>query len=153
VDALAKQYKNSELLEQSKAARDGTAQYAEKYRAGVAALKANKQAVADMVEKGNIVANAADTFLKRQVILYSEAMKKGVSGQELDAYVQRYIIATNIYVKAMQIMRAEKEEVNYKNRVAWKKMEILLPELMNLYDDLQKNHSERRRTQIDCRFT
>ncbi|MGZ4976764.1 MAG: methyl-accepting chemotaxis protein [Methylobacter sp.] len=138
VDALAKQYKNSELLEQSKTAREGTAQYADKYRAGVAALKANKQAVADMVEKGNIVANAADTFLKRQVSLYTDALKKGVSGQELDAYVQRYIVATNIYVKAMQIMRAEKEEANYKNRVAWKKMEVLLPELMALYDDLQK---------------
>ncbi|MCX7092882.1 MAG: methyl-accepting chemotaxis protein [Methylobacter sp.] len=138
VDALAKQYKNTELLEQSKTAREGTAQYADKYRAGVAALKANKLAVADMVEKGNVVANAADTFLKRQVSLYSEAMKKGVSGQELDAYVQRYIVATNIYVKAMQIMRAEKEEVNYKDRVAWKKMEILLPELMTLFDDLQK---------------
>ena len=138
VDTVAKQYKNTELLQQSKTARDGTAQYAEKYRAGVAALKANKQAVADMVEKGNAVANAADTFLKRQVSLYSEAMKKGLSGAELDGYVQRYIIATNIYVKAMQIMRAEKEEVNYKDRVAWKKMEVLLPELMSLYDDLQK---------------
>jgi methyl-accepting chemotaxis protein len=138
VDALAKQYKNTELLEQSKAAREGTAQYAEKYRAGVAALKANKLAVADMVEKGNIVANAADDFLKRQIKLYSEAMKKGVTGQELDAFVQRYIIATNIYIKAMEIMRAEKEEVNYKDRVAWKKMEILLPELMALFDDLQK---------------
>ncbi|MGZ8158895.1 MAG: methyl-accepting chemotaxis protein [Methylobacter sp.] len=138
VDAVAKQYKNAELLEQSKTAREGTAQYAEKYRAGVAALKANKQAVADMVEKGNIVANAADKMLKRQVALYTEAMKKGVSGQELDQYVQRYIVTTNIYVKAMEIMRAEKEEVNYKDRVAWKKMEVLLPELMALYDDLQK---------------
>jgi len=138
VDVVAKQYKNTELLEQSKTAREGTAQYAEKYRAGVAALKANKQAVADMVEKGNVVANAADKMLKRQVALYTEAMKKGVSGQELDQYVQRYIVTTNIYVKAMEIMRAEKEEVNYKDRVAWKKMEVLLPELMTLYDDLQK---------------
>ncbi|MFI3119796.1 MAG: methyl-accepting chemotaxis protein [Methylococcaceae bacterium] len=138
VDAVAKQYKNTELLDQSKTAREGTAQYAEKYRAGVAALKANKQAVAEMVEKGNIVANAADKFLNRQVALYTEAMKKGLSGQELDAYVQRYIIATNIYIKAMEIMRAEKEEVNYKDRIAWKKMEILLPELMAMYDDLQK---------------
>ncbi|MGZ8172322.1 MULTISPECIES: methyl-accepting chemotaxis protein [Methylobacter] len=138
VDVVAKQYKNAELLEQSKTAREGTAQYAEKYRAGVAALKANKQAVADMVEKGNIVANAADKMLKRQVALYTEAMKKGVSGQELDKFVQRYIVTTNIYVKAMEIMRAEKEEVNYKDRVAWKKMEVLLPELIDLYDDLQK---------------
>jgi methyl-accepting chemotaxis protein len=138
VDVVAKQYKNTELLEQSKTAREGTAQYAEKYRAGVAALKANKQAVADMVAKGNGVANAADRMLKRQTSLYSEAMKKGVTGQELDQYVQRYILTTNIYVKAMEIMRAEKEEVNYKDRVAWKKMEVLLPELMAMYDDLQK---------------
>ena len=47
VDVVAKQYKNTELLDQSKAARQGTAQYAEKYRAGVAALKANKQAVSN----------------------------------------------------------------------------------------------------------
>ncbi|TAK63971.1 methyl-accepting chemotaxis protein [Methylobacter sp.] len=138
VDTLAKQYKNTELLQQSKTAREGTAQYAEKYRAGVAALKANKQAVADMVEKGNAVAIAADRMLKRQVTLYSEAMKKGLTGQELDQYVQRYILTTNIYIKAMEIMRAEKEEVNYKDRVAWKKMEVLLPELMAMYDELQK---------------
>lgn len=138
VDDLAKQYKNTELLEQSKIARKGTNQYAEKYRAGVAALKANKQAVADMVEKGGLVATACDNMLKRQVSLYSDAMKKGVSGQELDAFVQRYILVTNIYVKAMQIMRAEKEEVKYKDRVAWKKMQVMLPELMSMYDDLQK---------------
>ncbi|TAN66798.1 MAG: HAMP domain-containing protein [Methylobacter sp.] len=138
VDVVAKQYKNTELLGQSKTAREGAAQYAEKYRAGVAALKANKQAVADMVEKGETVAKAADNFLKRQVTLYTEAMKKGVSGQELDQYVQRYIVATNISVKAMQIMREEKEEVNYKNRESWKNMQVLLPELMALYDDLQK---------------
>ncbi|MFU8788178.1 MAG: methyl-accepting chemotaxis protein [Methylobacter sp.] len=138
VDTVAREYNNTELLNQSRAAREGTTQYAEKYRAGVAALKGNRQAVVEMVEKGNAVAEAADTFLKRQVALYTEAQKKGVTGQELDAYVQRYIIATNIYVKALEIMRAEKEEVNYKDRVAWKKMEILLPELMVLYDDLQK---------------
>lgn len=138
VDTVAKQYKNTELLEQSKTAREGTAQYAEKYRAGVAALKANKQAVAEMVESGNAVANAADKMLKRQVDLYSDAMKKGLSGQELDQYVQRYILTTNIYISAMEIMRAEKEEVNYKDRVAWKKMEVMLPDLMSQYDGLQK---------------
>lgn len=138
VDEVAKRYDNNELLEQSKIARDGTSKYAEKYRAGVSALKANKLAVNEMVEKGGVVAKAADNFLKQQVGLYQEAMKKGATAQELDGYVQRYIIATKIYVKAMEIMRAEKEEVNYKNRVAWKNMQIWLPELMRYYDDLQK---------------
>ncbi len=138
VDTVARQFDNTELLSQSKTARQGTAKYADKYRAGVAALKANKQAVADMVEKGNLVAEAADRMLKRQVQLYTDAMKKGLSPQELDSFVQRYILTSNIYVTAMQIMRAEKEEVTYKDRVAWKKMEILLPELMGMYDQLQK---------------
>ncbi|ANE55410.1 methyl-accepting chemotaxis protein [Methylomonas sp. DH-1] len=138
VDQIAKQYNNSELLTQSKVAREGTANYAEKYRAGVAALKNNKKLVEDMVEKGGIVAKAADNFLNRQVRLYQEAMKKGANAQELDGYVQRYIGATRIYVKAMEIMRAEKEEVNYKDRNAWKNMQIWLPELMGYYDDLQK---------------
>lgn len=138
VDQVAKQYNNNELLTQSKTAREGTAKYADKYRAGVAALKANKQAVSEMVEKGGVVAKAADNFLNRQVMLYQDAMKKGANAQELDSYVQRYIIATKIYVKAMEIMRAEKEEVNYKNRVAWKNMQVWLPELMRYYDDLQK---------------
>lgn len=138
VDVVAKDYKNTALLDQSQTAREGTTRYAEKYRSGVAALKANKKSVAEMVDNGNTVATAADTILKKQVSNYSEAMKKGLSGKELDQYVQRYIITTNIYVKAMQIMRAEKEEVNYKDRVAWKKMEVLLPELMGFYDDLEK---------------
>ncbi|MCD2449389.1 methyl-accepting chemotaxis protein [Methylicorpusculum oleiharenae] len=138
VDQVGKKYNNTELLTQSKAARESTSKYADKYRAGVVALKANKKAVEEMVERGTIVASAADDFLNRQISLYQEAMKKGASAQELDSYVQRYIIAANIYVKAMEIMRAEKEEVNYKNRVAWKNMEIWLPELMQLYDNLQK---------------
>jgi methyl-accepting chemotaxis protein len=91
-----------------------------------------------MTIKGGVVAKAADTFLNRQVTLYLDAMKRGANAQELDGYVQRYIGATKIYVKAMEIMRAEKEEVNYKDRVAWNQMQIWLPELMQFYNDLEK---------------
>lgn len=138
VDQVAKQYNNTELLNQSKSARDGTLKFAQKFRDVVSAVKSNQLAVDAMVKEGSNVAKAADDFLDRQVRLYQEAQKKGATGQELDAFVQRYIGATNIYIKAMEIMRAEKEEVNYKDRVAWKKMQILLPELMKAYDDLQK---------------
>ena len=137
VDEVAKEYNNNALLDQSRIARKETSKYADKYRAGVAGLKLNKQMVAEMVEKGGIVGNAADTFLKMQVKAYTKAMKSGASSEQLDGYVQRYIITTNIYAHALKIMRAEKEEVNYKDRVAWNKMVILLPELMALYDDLQ----------------
>lgn len=138
VDTVAKEYDNTRLLEQSRVAREGTSKYADKYRSGVAALKENKQRVAEMVEKGNVVGHAADTFLKMQVKAYTQAMKQGASAKRLDGYVQRYIITTDIYAHALKIMRAEKEEVNYKNRIAYKQMLVWLPELMALYDDLQK---------------
>jgi methyl-accepting chemotaxis protein len=138
VDQVAKKYNNTELMAQSKSAREGTAQYAEKYRAGVAALKANKRAVDDMIEKGNSVARSADSYLTRQVRRYSEAMEKNANAQELDQFVQRYIGATKVYIKALEIMRAEKEEVKYKDRVAWAKMEVMLPELLNMFDELEK---------------
>ncbi len=138
VDEVANKYNNIRLLDQSRIARTETSKYADKYREGVAALKNNKKMVAEMVEKGNIVGDAADAFLTMQVNAYTVAMKQGADAQHLDDYVQRYIITTNIYEHALKIMRAEKEEVNYKNRVAWKKMLVLLPELMDLYDDLEK---------------
>ncbi|WP_445369773.1 methyl-accepting chemotaxis protein [Methylomonas sp. BW4-1] len=138
VDQVAKKYNNTELLTQSKTAREGTQKFGEKFRAVVLSVKENKAAVEEMVKEGDDVAKAADDFLDRQVRLYQEAMKKGTNAQELDPYVQRYIGAANIYIKAMEIMRAEKEEVNYKDRVAWKKMQVLMPELMKAYDDLQK---------------
>ena len=139
VDQVAKQYNNNELLTQSKTAREGTAKYADKYRAGVAALKANKKAVETMVEKGNAVAKAVDSDLKKQVNRYKEVMAKGgANQQELDHYVQRYIGSTQAYIKAMEIMRAEKEEVNYKDRVAWKQMQVWLPELIAMFDEQAK---------------
>jgi len=137
VDELATKHNNTSLLEQSNVARKETSKYADKYREGVAALKNNKLMVAEMVEKGNIVGNAADTFLTMQVAAYTKAMKNGASAKRLDAYVQRYIVTTNIYENALKIMRAEKEEVNYKNRVAWNQMQGLLTDLMSLYDTLQ----------------
>ncbi|MBF0309376.1 MAG: HAMP domain-containing protein [Magnetococcales bacterium] len=137
VDELATRHNNTRLLEQSKAARHGTEAYADKYRAGVRGLKANKAAVAEMVAKGSVVEKAAAQFLQMQVDAYTAAMKGGADAAALNAFVQRYIITTNIYVNALAIMRAEKEEVNYKDRVAWKKMGELLPALMGLYDTLQ----------------
>jgi methyl-accepting chemotaxis protein len=138
VDDLAKQRNNTVLLEQSKIAREGAMRYAQQYRNGVKALKENQELVAQMVNKGNIVSDAADKFLQLQVNFYTAAMKKGANAQQLDDYVQPYIITSNIRGTALKIMRAEKEEVKYKDRVAWKKMNVLLPELMDLYDDLQK---------------
>ncbi|HGY11690.1 MAG TPA: methyl-accepting chemotaxis protein, partial [Desulfobacterales bacterium] len=138
VDKLAKEYNNKELLEGSKSARAGAQQYAVKYREGVKAVAENKKSVETMIKSGNIVEKAADTFLTMQVEAYTNAQKKGALTSELDGYVQRYIITTNIYEHALKIMRAEKQEVNYKDRTAYNTMLTLLPELMQLYDTLEK---------------
>ncbi len=65
-------------------------------------------------------------------------MAKAADLKVLDSYVQRYIVTVAIRVKANRIIRLEKEEVNYKDRVAWNQMTVMLPELMRLYDDLEK---------------
>lgn len=138
IDILAKQHNNAALLEQSKIAREGTLRYVQKYRDGVKALKDNQALVAQMVDKGDNVVEAADTFMKLQVNTYTEAMQKGANIQQLDQNVQRYIVTANIRGTALKIMRAEKEEVKYKDRIAWKKMNVWLPELIQYYDELQK---------------
>ncbi|MDD1620416.1 MAG: methyl-accepting chemotaxis protein [Methylococcaceae bacterium] len=150
VDQIAKQFNNTELLNQAKVAREGTLKFADKFRTMVAATKANQRAVDIMVEKGNAVAKATDADMKRQVDKYKDTMaKKDASQQDLDHYVQRYIGATGAYIKAMEVMRAEKEEVNYKDRVAWKKMQVWLPELIGIFDEQEKEaRSEESKKQI-----
>lgn len=148
LDVLANKYGNTALLEQSRVARTETGKYADKYRTSVVSLKRNKAYVEEMVKKGNVVGNAADEFLDIQASSYTKAMKQGADAAQLDAYVQRYIITTNIYEHALKIMRAEKEEVNYKDRVAWNEMEALLPELMSLFNDLETVTTDRKELQL-----
>ena len=138
VDDIARKYDNRDLLDQSRVARQDTTLYAEEYRKGVASLKANKQLVQTMGDKGKAVVDAAQKFMEIQQKAYSEAMAQGADAKVLDAYVQRYILTVAIRVKANRIIRLEKEEVNYKDRTAWNQMVVMLPELMRLYDDLKK---------------
>lgn len=142
VDQLAQTHNNTQLLEQSQVARKETTRYIDEYRKGVTALKNNKEMVKIMVEKGNIVINASNRFRDLQKAQYDEAFNKGADARNLDGFVRRYITTTEIRGKANQIIRAEKEEVKYKDRTAWKIMTVALPELMDLYDKLQKQTTD-----------
>ncbi len=147
VDELARQYDNRELLEQSQTARRDTTLYAEEYRKGVAALQANKGLVDVMTERGQIVLDAAEKFMQIQERSYNDAMAQGAEDRALDGYVRRYIATVAIRIVANQIIRLEKQEVHYKDRSAWNQMTVLLPELMNLYEALEKisaNDTERQ---------
>lgn len=142
VDELATRNQNKTLLEQSKTARHSTGLYAEKYRSGVLALQKNKLAVEEMNKKGKIVSDAAAAFLKAQVEAYTTAMQGWADAPTLDPYVQRYIRTSRIYVLALEIMREEKEEINFKDRSSWNQMQTLLPTLMKAYDTLQEITTE-----------
>jgi methyl-accepting chemotaxis protein len=138
VDEIATKFNIPALLDQSKLARKATKDYNDKFQVASKALNANKQAVQEMSKDGNIVGDAAKKFLDLQVEAYSKAKTGGADAGSLDQYVQRYIITTNIYETALKIMRAEKEEVNYSDRKAYQLMQQMLPELMKLYDKLEK---------------
>jgi len=148
VDAIARQYNLDSLLKQSQTAREETSKYADKYREGVKSIKDNQDAVKEMVRTGNIVGDAADKFLSMQVAAYTKAQKDGVEAATLDKYVQRYIVTTRIYELALKIMRAEKEEVNYKDRKAYASMQKMLPELMDNYNKLEKITTDSNELQL-----
>ena len=116
VDALGKQFDDTALLERSRKARQEARQYMEKYRIGVESLKANKAAEEAMTNNGRRVEEAASRFMQLQVDAYTEVKKRDVPASMLDEYVQRYIITSNIYTLALEIMRAEKEEISVKDR-------------------------------------
>ncbi len=137
VDDIAGKYGLGSLFDQSKIARRATKEYEDKMNACVSGFKNNKLAVEEMIKNGNIVGDAAKKFLEIQVADYTKAKKGGADAAALDQYVQRYIVTTNIYETALKIMRAEKEEVNYSDRKAYKLMQQLLPELMKLYEKLE----------------
>ncbi|MBB1074686.1 HAMP domain-containing protein [Rhodoferax sp. 4810] len=157
VDTLAQTYNNQDLLKQSHTARQETNRYADEYRKGVAALKTNQQRVQVMNEKGRVVIDAAQQFMEIQENAYADVLTKsqaainqavatyGITAQQsttdvnqLDGYVQRYIATVAIRMTANRIIRLEKEEIRAKDRVAWKQMQDLLPQLMTQYDALEK---------------
>ena len=138
VDAIAKEYHNTALLQGSNTARQATQAYSDMFDSVEKGVAANRKAIEEMTKHGEIVGNAASKFLEMQVKAYTNAQMSGAEASVLNQYVQRYIITTHIYETALKIMRAEKEEVNYSDRKSYKYMQEALPVLMQLYNDLEK---------------
>ena len=138
VDAIAKEYHNTALLQGSNTARQATQAYSDMFVSVEKGVAANRKATEEMTKDGEIVGNAASKFLEMQVKAYTNAQMSGAEASVLNQYVQRYIITTHIYETALKIMRAEKEEVNYSDRKSYKYMQEALPVLMQLYNDLEK---------------
>ena len=138
VDAIAKEYHNTALLQGSNTARQATQAYSDMFDSVEKGVAANRKAIEEMTKHGETVGNAASKFLEMQVKAYTNAQMSGAEASVLNQYVQRYIITTHIYETALKIMRAEKEEVNYSDRKSYKYMQEALPVLMQHYNDLEK---------------
>ena len=120
----------------------------EKFRVGVESLKANKSAEEAMINNGRRVEQAASRFMQLQVDAYTKIQGQDVAASMLDEYVQRYIITSNIYTLALEIMRAEKEEISRKDRSHYKNMLEMLPRLFALYDALEKITVDKEQLQL-----
>ena len=148
VDALGKQFNDTALLERARKARQEAQLYMEKFRVGVESLKANKSAEESMINNGRRVEQAASRFMQLQVDAYTRIQGQDVAASMLDEYVQRYIITSNIYTLALEIMRAEKEEISRKDRSHYKNMLEMLPRLFVLYDALEKITVDKEQLQL-----
>ena len=148
VDALGKQFNDTALLERARKARQEAQLYMEKFRVGVESLKANKSAEEAMINNGRRVEQAASRFMQLQVDAYTRIQGQDVAASMLDEYVQRYIITSNIYTLALEIMRAEKEEISRKDRSHYKNMLEMLPRLFALYDALEKITVDKEQLQL-----
>ncbi|NOY07356.1 MAG: HAMP domain-containing protein [Spirochaetes bacterium] len=136
IDVLAAEYNNSELLDHSKKARKDTEAYEAKYSEVVNLLKENKKLVAEMDEKGKTAIGIAAKISGMQINSYNSSGTTGAGVKNLDADVQRYIAATDIYEYTLKIIQAEKEEIYNRDRSAYKEMQALFPELMRSYEKL-----------------
>lgn len=138
VDQIAQQFNDRELLAQSVAVRENVTDFRLLYERGVQALLDNKQAVKVMIETGDQVLQQADDFAAKQEVEYAALLRSEASQDRLNDKVQKYIIVNQIKSMAHTIIQHEKEERLNKDRTFYNMMLDELPQLMLLFDDLQK---------------
>ncbi|MCK5828903.1 MAG: MCP four helix bundle domain-containing protein [Methylococcales bacterium] len=138
VDQIGHQFDDQALLNQSAAVRTNVADFSRLYENGVKALLNNKQAVKVMVKNGKQVLAEADSFALKQETEYAALLKNLSSQEKLNSKVQKYILVNQIKSMAYTIIQHEKQERLFKDRLYYKKMQKELPELMALFNKLQK---------------
>ncbi|MGB2681431.1 MAG: methyl-accepting chemotaxis protein, partial [Candidatus Competibacter sp.] len=114
LDKIDKITANKDFLEKSKAARAATLDYLKAFVGVDEALKGNKAAVAGMVDHGGRVVKLADD--------YFQATKKEA--------------ALWVYITALEIMKAEKEERLHKDRQYYKVMLEKREKLSRYFNEL-----------------
>ncbi|GEM_PF-136769 len=138
VNQIGQQFNDQALLAQSAAVSTNVTDFGQLYERGVQALVDNKKAVAVMVKNGKSVIAEADSFALKQEVEYAALRKNLASQDQLNNKVQKYILVNRIKSLAYTIIQHEKQERLFKDRQYYQLMLKELPELMTLYDNLQK---------------
>ncbi|MDQ5910138.1 MAG: Methyl-accepting chemotaxis sensory transducer [Pseudomonadota bacterium] len=120
LDTIDKTSSDRTLLQKSKEARAGTLEYRKGYEAGVAALKDNKAAVHTMIKEGLLVVKLADEY-------FQSTKKEG---------------ALWVFITALKIMKAEKEERINKSREFYKEMLDQRTELTRYFNELDPSSKD-----------
>ncbi len=138
VNKIGQQFNDQALLEQAAAVQLNVTDFGQLYNRGVQALLNNKKAVEVMVSNGKAVIAEADSFALKQEVEYATLRKNAASADKLNSKVQKYILVNHIKALAYTIIQHEKQERLFKDRQYYQLMQQELPELMGLYDKLQK---------------
>lgn len=143
LDTIAVEFDDRDLLQQAEAVKSNVAEFRLLYERGVQALLDNRKAVETMVKNGKSVLEQADSFAAKQEHEYSQLLKSGAPQEALNIKVQKYILVKEIQSLVYTIIQHEKQERLYKDRSFYQQMQQELPQLMQLYDDLQNVSRER----------
>ncbi len=138
VNQIGLKFNDQALLDQSAAVQTNVTDFGELYERGVQALLNNKKAVKVMVESGESVLAEAYAFALKQEVEYAALRKNSAPQNQLNSKVQKYILVNRIKSLAYTIIQHEKQERLFKDRQYYQLMLQNLPELMGLYDKLQK---------------
>ncbi|WP_006786039.1 methyl-accepting chemotaxis protein [Thiorhodospira sibirica] len=114
LDTIDRHSRDADLLARSREARRATLEYRKGYEAGVAALRANATAVTRMAENGQTVVTLAEQY-------YQNTQES---------------VALRVYITALEIMNAEKEERLYRNREFYQRMLVMRTQLDGYYNQL-----------------
>jgi methyl-accepting chemotaxis protein len=143
LEKLGRQFNDQSLLDKSQSVRKNVEDFRKLFDQGVKSLQNNQQAVTVMIDNGKKVLNASNNFAQKQEREYSRLLKNGASAETLNHNIQKYILVNQIKSLAYTIIQHEKQERLYKDRRYYRQMQKELPQLMNLYDKLQKISHDR----------
>lgn len=143
VDQVGQQFDDQTLLKQSAAVRINVKDFGRLYDVGAQALLDNEKVVDTMMRNGNSVLAEADSFALKQELEFAAIRKTGADQNQLNNKVKKYILVNKIKSLAYRIIQHEKQERLFKDRLYYQKMQKELPELMGLYNTLQKTTKDK----------